>query len=181
MAVDGSVGDLVGVVWSPRTPVGAGDGEAVALAVAVAPGELDATGVDPVLVATGVALWPATDGGGDDAAVFPGVGDAATLAEGVDPDAAATLVAVADGTIVPDGAASGPPISAARTIAASASAPAAVRIGTSPNRGSLGRCSRQFGQKPDTGVVTKPQFRHRAGRRSRAIAWLAAFRVRNRF
>jgi len=70
---------------------------------------------------------------------------------------------------------------AASTATTSARSPATAMIGTRPTRLPSGRGSRQFGQKPETGVVTYPQFRHRTGRRFRAMAWLAAFSVRDRF
>jgi hypothetical protein len=38
-----------------------------------------------------------------------------------------------------------------------------------------------LGQKPETGVKAYPQFRHRIGRLFRAMAWLAAFSMRDRF
>lgn len=44
-----------------------------------------------------------------------------------------------------------------------------------------GKRSRQFGQKPDTGVVTKPHLRQRTGRRARGMRWVCAFAVRSRF
>jgi hypothetical protein len=54
-------------------------------------------------------------------------------------------------------------------------------IGTSATRLPSGASVRQLGQKPETGVKTLPQFRHRIGRRSRATACLAAFSMRDRF
>jgi hypothetical protein len=45
-------------------------------------------------------------------------------------------------------------VDVATTTAASASSPATARIGTTASRRPRGRGSRQFGQKPETGVVT---------------------------
>lgn len=70
---------------------------------------------------------------------------------------------------------------AASTTAPSATRPSSATIGTRPTRLPSGRRSMQLGQKPETGVVTYPQFRHRIGRRFRAMAWLAAFSMRDRF
>jgi hypothetical protein len=70
---------------------------------------------------------------------------------------------------------------AANTAAPSATSPRIATIGTSPIRLPSGERSRQLGQKPETGVNTLPQFRHRTGRRVRATAWLVAFFVRDRF
>jgi len=46
------------------------------------------------------------------------------------------------------------PVDAANTTAPSATRPASTAIGTMPTRLPKGRRSRQFGQKPETGVVT---------------------------
>jgi len=71
---------------------------------------------------------------------------------------------------------------AANTATPRATSPAIATIGTTPNRLLRGKRSRQFGQNPETGVVTYPQCRHRTGRRRvRATACLVAFRVRDRF
>jgi hypothetical protein len=67
------------------------------------------------------------------------------------------------------------------TSAPSASSPMTARIGASAICLPSGRGSRQLGQKPETGVVTYPQFRHRTGRRFRAMACLVAFSMRDRF
>ena len=75
-----------------------------------------------------------------------------------------------------------PVVEAAKTTAPKATSPASTAIGTSPTRLPMaGESVRQFGQKPETGVKTLPQFRHRIGRRSRAMACLAAFSMRDRF
>ena len=78
--------------------------------------------------------------------------------------------------------AAAPHIAAVPTTAPNATSPASTAIGTIPTRLPMaGERVRQLGQKPETGVKTLPQFRHRIGRRSRAMACLAAFSVRDRF
>jgi hypothetical protein len=67
------------------------------------------------------------------------------------------------------------------TSAPSASSPTTAKIGASGTCLPSGRRSRQLGQKPETGVVTYPQFRHRTGRRFPAMACLVAFSMRDRF
>src|SRR2546425_243072 len=63
----------------------------------------------------------------------------------------------------------------------SAMSPRIGTSGTTPIGLPMGNRSRQLGQNPDTGVVTYPQFRQRTGRRFRAMAWLAAFSMRDPF
>ena len=77
--------------------------------------------------------------------------------------------------------ASDPVDEAANTAAPSATKPTIAMIGISATRLPRGWSVRQLGQKPETGVNTLPQFRHRIGRRSRATACLAAFSMRDRF
>lgn len=70
---------------------------------------------------------------------------------------------------------------AANTIAPNATSPARIASGTRPIPLPTGESSRQLGQKPETGVKAYPQFRQRTGRLFRAMAWLAAFSMRDRF
>jgi hypothetical protein len=136
------------VVCAPRRAVGEGDNR-------VGEGE-----AEPATLLEGVA-----EGGGDpdcaaerdgdgvddeDGRVADGdvlgvtVGDEATaLAEGLE------LASVAAGR-----SATLPVDDAANTTAPSATRPASTAIGTMPTRLPRGRRSRQFGQKPETGVVT---------------------------
>jgi hypothetical protein len=90
------------------------------------------------------------DGEGEDGTVADGdvlgvtVGDEATaLAGGLE---LASLAAGRSATLPVD--------DAANTTAPSATRPASTAIGTRPIRLPRGRSSRQFGQKPETGVVT---------------------------
>ena len=158
----------VGLVWLPSTVCvgeGVGPDGTVALGDAV-----DGVG-DPDRVAEGDGV-AAPDGDALCAAVVVGPVDGA-------------LVAAGDGLAV-DCAGAGRNANDPVDDAANAAAPSAIRatsarIGTRPIRLPRGKRSRQLGQNPDTGVVTYPQFRHRTGRRFRAMAWLAAFSMRDRF
>ena len=151
------------MVETPSTLVGAlglAAGEALAdgaLAISAALGE-----------AAGVAIALA------EAAAGPGV--AIALAEAAAGPAVAAIGAIRAGgpTVGPMPATAPAPIATATTSAAIASG-----IGTNaPRRGSR---SRQFGQKPETGVVTNPQARQRTGRRARGMRQTCAFAVRSRF
>ena len=168
--VDGRFPEGVGLVWLPST-VCVGDGVA-----------LDGT----------VPLGDAVEGVGDPDRVAEGDGvappDGDELCTAVVVDAVDPGVVVADADDAPGldcaGAgrnASDPVDDAANAAAPSATSAMSARIGTRPIRLPRGRRSRQLGQNPDTGVVTYPQFRHRTGRRFRAMAWLAAFSMRDRF
>jgi hypothetical protein len=128
------------VVCAPRTAVGEGDdrvgdgeAEAARLLEGVAGG-----GGDPDCAAE-------AEGDGLDGGVLGvTVGDEATaVAEGLE------LASVAAGR-----SATLPVDDAANTTAPSPTRPASTAIGTTPTRLPRGRRSRQFGQKPETGVVT---------------------------
>lgn len=163
------------MAWLPSTAVGDGD----------VPGEEDGDreAAADVALATGEVVADAdgaTDGGVEDA-------DAAVVEVG-----GALFVAVAVGFAkLGDGlklacvaggrSASDPVDDAANTAAPSAARPRIAMIGISATRLPRGWGVRQLGQKPETGVNTLPQFRHRIGRRSRAMACLAAFSMRDRF
>jgi hypothetical protein len=152
VAVDGSPPDGVGVAWLPRTPVGDGD----------LPGEDDgpegevpgADGApDGGTVLDAVAVVPVC------AAVRSGEGDVAwdvdAAAEG---DALSDAVSpVAVGVVVvwpPDGPTATGRGWAASTATPSTRSPATATIGTTAIPRRSGRSSRQFGQKPETGVAT---------------------------
>jgi hypothetical protein len=153
--------DAAGGVWVPRTFPGDADGAApVALGLAdadgsVPPGDRDGEG-EGVEEGDAVVAPPGAE--------IAEVGDAVGLAS-----PATGLRAIE------------PVDDAANTPAASATSPASATIGTIPTRLPSGKRSRQLGQKPETGVVTYPQFRQRTGRRFRATACLAAFSMRDRF
>ena len=160
MVVDGSPPDAVdtpdglGVLWLPSMAVGAGVGR---IAPARLEGDAAAAG-DPDRTAAEAA---------------------AVAAAGV---AGAVGVAVVPASVARGRSAIDPPDNEAITPMPSASTPATATIGTRANDLPTGRRSRQFGQNPETGVVTWPQLRQRTGRRRpRAMAWLAAFSVRDRF
>jgi len=124
----------LGVLWLPRSAVGAADGPGDAEAfdggpdgagevdgAAVADADRDAIALDDAVVTAGDAI----------------VGDAFELASG------ATGLRAID------------PVDDAATIAApTASSAATATIGRIANRPPSGRRSRQFGQNPETGVVT---------------------------
>jgi len=169
VAVDGRFPEARGVLWPPTGP-GVGDAAAVEDGVALG----DTVGVGGPDCAPDDDGETAADG---DALCAPGVvgiveaGDAlADVGDGLAPvSPAAGLRAIA------------PVDDAATTAAPSATRPRIATIGTTPIRLPMGNRSRQLGQNPDTGVVTYPQFRQRTGRRFRAMAWLAAFSMRDPF
>ena len=173
VAVDGSEPEAVGVAWLPSTAVGDGDergayegdaGDEIVV-LAVGDGDAEAGGGDPggdaegPLEAAG-AVWLTTADG------LARVGEAD--ADGLDWVAAGLR-------------ASEPVDDAANTTAPSATSARAATSGTRAIPRPSGARVRQFGQKPETGVKTLPQFRHRIGRRSRATACLVAFSMRDRF
>ena len=170
MEVDGRLPEGVGLVWLPRT-VWVGDGVGVDDAVAL--GDAVVGVGDPDRVADGGGVTPA-DG---DAVCAADVVCAVALGD-VPADVGEELALACAGA---GRSAIDPVDDAAKTAAPSATRARSARIGTSPIRLPRGRRSRQLGQNPDTGVVTYPQFRHRTGRRFRAMAWLAAFSMRDRF
>jgi len=168
VVVDGSPPDAVdtpdglGVLWLPSMAVGAGVGR-------IAPARLEGVAAgagDPDRTAAEAAAVAAEE-------------VAAVAAAGV---AGAVGVAVVPASVARGRSAIDPADDAAITPTPSASSPAIATIGTRANDLPTGRRSRQFGQNPETGVVTWPQLRQRTGRRRpRAMAWLAAFSVRDRF
>jgi hypothetical protein len=167
--VDGRLPEGVGVVWVPRTVcVGSGVGVEEGVAVGdtvVGVGDRDCApdgdGVtaedgDAVCVVDVLCAGEVGDAPAD-------VGDEVGLAK---PGAGRSAIE--------------PVEDAANTAVPTATRARSARIGTTAIRLPRGKGSRQFGQNPDTGVVTYPQFRHRTGRRVRAMAWLAAFSMRDR-
>jgi hypothetical protein len=160
VAVDGSVPDVPGVLSLPSTAVGDGDG-------AVVEGDEPAGGADGVGwldEAVGGALPEAgavcvgdpdgwTEGAGDVAWDGDPAGDgevAAALGDAVRGD-------VADGVALA-WPGSGPSATGrgwtASTVAPSATSARRAAIGTMPIRVPSGRSSKQFGQKPETGVAS---------------------------
>jgi hypothetical protein len=154
----------------PSTAVGEGD-EPGCDGDGDAPGadgdaEGDAPGADGEAVGEGAALaddvtagapdW--TEGEGDVVGDPAGDGDppGATLGETLGETLGDAVSAIGDGLVVCPLA--GPTATgrgwAANTAAPSATSPRTARIGTRPIRLPRGKRSRQFGQKPETGVVT---------------------------
>ena len=178
--VDGRFPEGVGLAWLPRT-VWVADGVGVAEAGAVDGGggvaEALAGVGDPGGAANGGGDGDA-EGGGDGEAVPAatklGVVEAAVAAD--DPEAVLELPCAGPGRCAID-----PVEDAANTAVPSARSATSARIGTRPTRLPRGSGSRQLEQNPETGVVTNPQFRQRTGRRFRAMAWLVAFSMRDRF
>jgi hypothetical protein len=109
-----------------------------------------------------VVAAAAPDGDGDDAGDGAGVtaGDADAVTDGDNEatdaeDAAAAFGEVVAPAWVADGRSAIDPVDDARAAAApSARSPTIATIGTRPNRLPSGKRSRQFGQNPETGVVT---------------------------
>jgi hypothetical protein len=138
VAVDGSDPDGVGVLWLPRTD---GEGEPrVGAELGDGAGDVG----DPGGAVEGDGLneggGVTADGGEGNAAVVVGLG--------------APSEEVGLASVVVGRSATLPVDDAANTTAAKATSPASARIGTRPNRLPRGKRSRQFGQNPDTGVVT---------------------------
>jgi len=137
--------------------------------------------------ARGVVWLPRTPGVGDGAAVGDavGLGDAVSVGTVGVVEGDEVVADVGDGLAAASPApglrAIAPVDEATNTPAPSATRPRIATIGTKPIRVPTGNRSRQLGQNPDTGVATYPQFRQRTGRRFRAMAWLAAFSVRDPF
>ena len=141
MLVDGSEPDpleapgTLGVLWLPSTPVGDGrvdwaalDGEAGGMGDTDEPVEVGATPVDDAVAVVGGAA----------------VGEALEVDwETLEVDAVAAGLRAID-----------PLDDAATTAMPSTRTPATARIGTRANRLPSGSGSRQFGQNPETGVVT---------------------------
>jgi hypothetical protein len=127
------------VVCAPRTAVGegdsrVGDGEAEAATLLEGVGD---DGGDP-----DCAAEVAGDGVDGDVLGVTAGDEATVIAEGLE---LASVAAGRSATL---------PVDAANTTAPSATRPASTAIGTMPTRLPRGRRSRQFGQKPETGVVT---------------------------
>jgi hypothetical protein len=160
----------VGLVWLPST-VWVGEGVAVNDAVALGEAVVGVGDDDRVPEGDGVAP---PDGEEVCAAVVVGATDPGVVA--AEADDALGLDCPGAGRSAND-----PVEDAANAAAPSATSATSARMGTRPTRLPRGKRSRQLGQNPDTGVAMYPQFRHRTGRRFRAMAWLAAFSMRDRF
>lgn len=129
--MEGRFPDTAGGLWLPRT-AGAGDSDGLRDGAALE----DADALDEGAVVD--------DGGGDGDAICATVGDAVSdIADRVG------LASLAGGL-----SATPPVDEAASAAAARATSPAIATIGTTATRLPSGRSSRQFGQKPETGVVT---------------------------
>jgi hypothetical protein len=113
------------------------------------------------------------------------VGDATGAADAL--DAGAPVVAGATDARPTNGTDPGPATRDPPVLVSSAVPPASARstapatIGNAPILLPSGNRPRQRGQKPETGVVTRPQSGHLTGRRARAMRASGASTVRGRF
>ena len=113
------------------------------------------------------------------------VGDATGAADALDADArvaaGATDARPTNGTD-PGPATGDPPVLVSSALPpASARSTAPATMGNGPILLPSGNRPRQRGQKPETGVVTRPQSEHVTGRRARAMRASGASTVRSRF